>query len=408
MNNPDKSENKDSPRPKKAASRFSPQEFLSLLKGFVAPSRNVIGIDIGSSYIKILQLARARKGYVISSCATRAIPANLKEDHTEKKRFIQTVIKEFIQDTRKKNNLGRLSVSGKGIFVFSLAVPAISRKDLKGLVSIELKKRLPFQMDINNMVFDFFITGQVADDKGQPNLQVTCIAADKVSIDEQIGFLKEMDIKPVAINVSSDALGNVLPYCIEKASEKTTVLLDMGANVSLLNFYKGKNLVFFREIPVGGEHLTRAMAKTITAASGTLDLSFEDAEKIKRNCGIPLEDEARVEFLTDFGVLLGEQISGLLRPVLERLILEINRTVSYYTKTFKADFVEELYITGGTSRLKNIDKFLLYNLERLKKVERLDILKSVKGWSETGGFRQELVVEQAAPHLAVAFGLCFG
>ncbi len=116
-----------------------------------------------------------------------------------------------------------------------------------------------------------------------------------------------------------------------------------------------------------------------------------------------------MEFLTDFGPLKGDQFSALLRPTLERLVMEINRTISYYVKTFKPEnLIDELYLTGGSSRLRNMDKFLLYNLEGVQKVEPLDILKTVKAWADTGVLKQELMMEQAMPHLAVAFGLCLG
>jgi cell division ATPase FtsA len=214
----------------------------------------------------------------------------------------------------------------------------------------------------------------------------------------------------VSINTIPDCLGNLLPYCFENLSEKkSTALLDIGANTSLLNFYRGRNLVFSREIPIGGEHITHAMAKPINSPSGAMNVSPEEAEKLKRNIGIPLQDEAKVEFLTDYGPLKGEQLSALLRPTLERLVMEINRTVSYYIKTFKPENpIDEIYLTGGSSRLRNIEKFLLYNLEGVQKVEPLNIVRTVKGWADSGVFKQELMMEQAMPHLAVAFGLCLG
>jgi hypothetical protein len=112
--------------------------------------------------------------------------------------------------------------------------------------------------------------------------------------------------------------------------------------------------------------------------------------------------------MTDFGVFRGEQILTLLRPTLERLMLEISRTMTYYAKTFKTGNIEELYLTGGSSRLKNFDRFLQTNLDGIKKVESLNVLKSVKGWDEKAVLKHELAMEQAAPHLAVAFGLCLG
>lgn len=382
---------------------------LNFLRNIFASTQNVIGIDIGSSYIKIAQLQKGPKGYTITNCITRAIPPTVKENTAEKRKIIQEFVKQFVADVRIKTKLGRMAIWGKGVYVFSLTVPVLKKKDLKGAVSIELKKRLPFQADISSVSFDFFSTGEIADEGGV-SLLVTCIAVDQVRLDEEVQFLKDMNIRPVTINVNPDVLGNLLSFCVEKPANKLNVMLELGAANSMLNFYKGKALVFSREIPVGGEHLTHALAKGIIIPGGTTNISGDDAEKIKRNCGIPLEDEARTEYMTDFGVLRGEQISAMLRPTLERLVIEITRTFSYYTKTFKtpANMIDELYLTGGTSRLRNIDKFLLYNLPGLKKAESLNTLKAVKGWADTGVFKQELVVEQAAPHLAVAFGLCLG
>lgn len=393
----------------KATTLFNINLVLNFLRNIFASTQNVIGLDIGASYIKIAQLQKSPKGYTITNCITRAIPPTVRENTAEKRKIIQEFVKQFVSDVRVKTKLGRISIWGKGVYVFSLTVPVLKKKDLKGAVSIELKKRLPFQADIGSVSFDFFTTGEIADEAGV-SLLVTCIAVDQVRLDEEVQFLKDMNIRPVTINVNPDVLGNLISFCTDGPANKLNVLLELGATNSMLNFYKGKALVFSREIPVGGEHLTHALAKGIIIPGGSTSISVDDAEKIKRNCGVPLEDEARTEYMTDFGALRGEQISTMLRPTLERLVIEITRTFSYYTKTFKTptNMIDELYLTGGTSRLRNIDKFLLYNLPGLKKVESLNTLKAVKGWADTGVFKQELVVEQAAPHLAVAFGLCLG
>jgi len=393
--------------PPKPKFKFSLEKILPFVKNFFASTQNVIGLDIGYSHIKVVQLQRVRQGYVITNYITRAIPQGAKDNSAQKRKLVREFVKEFIADSRIRTNLGRLAITGKGVFILSLTVPNLSKKDLRGAVSIELKKRLPFQMDLSNVFFDFFVTEELHDEKGV-GFQVTCIAADRLTLDEQVGFLKEMGLRPMAINVIPDALGNLLPFCLESEPEKTIAVLDMGASTSLLNFYKGSSLQFSREIPVGGEHLTKSMAKTVTTSIGDVNISAEDAEKIKRQCGLPLDEDAKMQYLTDFGILLGNQLSTLLRPTLERLVTEISRTLSFYTKTFKTENIEEIYLTGGGSRLKNLDKFLLYNLEGLKKVESLNTLKAVKGWSDMGVFKQELVMEQAASHMAVAFGLCLG
>ena len=383
-------------------------DFFSFLKNIFASAQNVIGIDIGTCVIKIAQLQKTAKGFSAVNYAARTIPAAIKDNPPEKRRLAQELLREFIADSRIKTNLGRLAVWGKGVFIFSLNVPLLNKKDLRGAVGMELKKRLPFQLSLDNLSFEFFVTGQGRDEKGLDSSQVTCIACDRLLLDEQVQFLKEAGIRPIALNITADCLGNLLPFCLKAEPEKTIALLDIGANSSTLNFYKGSALRFSREIPIGGDHLTRALARILPGPGGPINISAEDAEKIKRQCGIPLENEAKLEYLTDSGGLLGEQISAMLRTSLERLLMEISRTFNYYTSTFKSRNIEELYLTGGSSRLKNLNKFLLDNLKELKKVEGLNVLKAIKSWQDAGVFRQELMMEQAAPYLAVSFGLCLG
>jgi len=79
-----------------------------------------------------------------------------------------------------------------------------------------------------------------------------------------------------------------------------------------------------------------------------------------------------------------------------------SRTFNYYSKTFKPGVIDQLYLTGGSSRLRNINKILKENIEGLKKVEQLPILSVIKVWSGKGVLRQEMMLEQAAPHLAAS------
>ncbi|MFC1592395.1 pilus assembly protein PilM [Candidatus Omnitrophota bacterium] len=388
--------------------KLSTGRILSFVKNVFVATQNVIGLDVGTNYIKIVQLQKTRKGYTLNNYITRAIPSSVRDNPESKANLIKEFVKQFIVDARIKTKLGRLVISGKGVFIFSLRVPALSKKDLKGAISIELKKRLPFQMDLSSIAFDYFVTGQARDERGANFTQVTCIAAENTLVNESLDFLKSMDLRPIAIGAIPDALANLVPLCIALKPNQPTAILDIGASAALFNFYKGNMLQFSREIPIGGDHITKALTKTIVTAERAINLNFEDAEKVKRQCGIPLEEEQNAEYLTDFGMLLGSQISTILRPSLERLITELMRTINYYTKTFHVPKVAGVYLTGGSCRIKNIEKFLLSNLEGVDRIERLNTLKAVKGWSDTSVFKQELVMEQAAPHLSAAFGICLG
>src|SRR3989338_6660584 len=199
---------------------------FSLMGNVFASAKNIIGIDIGSHSIKLLQLQKSAKGYAITNYITRTITRAVKDKPQEKKRIIKEFVKEFIAEARIKTTLGRIAVWGKGVFIFSLNVPLLNKKDLRGAVSMELKKRLPFQLSLENISFDFFVTGSTRDEKGLGLLQITCVACDRLLLEEQTELLKEMGIRPIAINTIADALGNILPFCLEIPATKTAALLD--------------------------------------------------------------------------------------------------------------------------------------------------------------------------------------
>lgn len=383
-------------------SKINLKESISNFRSLLLATQNTMGIDIGHSYIKIAQFQKTRKGFLLTDYRVRAIPFKVRDNLRERNNFIKEFINEYISQTRIKTSLGRIIVEGSGIFTFSFLLPALSEKDLKGAIEIELKKRLPFQVDLKNIYLDFFITDRLEDEKGA-QLFVTCIAVDKNLIERNLDFLKSFNLRPVVINTTADALGNLIKMMQIKGY---VGVLEMGARKSFLNFYRDGLLQFSREIPIGGDQFTQGILKTLQTLFP--QASFDDAEMFKKQCGIPLGEEVGSEFYTDLGAVKGEKIVTGLRPILERLITEISRTITFYFRTYKIDNLGGLYLTGGGSRIKNLDRFLSANLKNLSigNIERLNPLKAIKGWLDVGVLRQELIMEEAAPHLSSIFGLC--
>ena len=227
---------------------------------FFTLRQQVIGIDIGASYVKLLQLHKAGESYSVKNYTTRAIPAQARDNADERKKTVAGFIREFLADARIKTCSGKLALYGKGVYVFFLSVPNLTRKDLRGAVGIELRKRLPPQADINSIAYDFLVNGS-SQDNGITTLQIACVAVEKALIEEQVAFMKTLNIRPVAIQVIPDILGNLLTYCVKASAAKSIALLDFGAGISLLNFYKGKSLVFSREIPISS-HIAPAHFST--------------------------------------------------------------------------------------------------------------------------------------------------
>jgi len=382
--------------------KFSPKEVFSHLRSFLLATQNTVGVDIGYSYIKIAQFQKAREGYLLTNYQIKEIPFSVRDNPRERNALIRKFINDYFSQMKIRTSLGRIVIEGGGIFIFSFLLPMLSEKDLRGAVEIELRKKLPSHIDIRSIYLDYFITDRLEDSRGI-QLFVTCIALDKSLINKNLDFLKSFNLRPVVINTSADALGNLLR--IMQAKDYIG-LMDIGARKSVLNFYRGSLLQFSREISIGGDHITQNILKVLQGISS--QASFGDAEMFKRQCGIPMGEEMGNEFYTDLGVVKGERIYAGLRPVLERLITEISRTITFYFRTYKTERLNVFYLTGGGSRIKNIDRFLSTNLKNFSigSIEKLNSLKAIKGWFDVEVIKQELVMEEAAPHLSSLFGLC--
>lgn len=387
---------------------FSFQKLKLILQGFwfsfrhfFSPFQNIIGVDLGQGYLKLIQVQKSGGGYVLLDYKVRAIPHKVQNDVVEKEKFVKDFIQEYIFQSRIRRGLGRIAVKGDGVFIFSFSMPPLSDKDLRGAVGIELKKRLPHQLDMSSISYKYFVSARY--EAESPSLMVTCIAVDNKVLDAQLEILKASHLRPVTINTPQDALGSLLKTI---DAPQDVAVLEMGTSRSYLNFYRDSTLRFSREVPVGGEHFTQGMHKALAHLKS--DVSVEDAETFKRQCGIPMEEDGDTDFYTDFGPLKGSHISTVLRPVLERLVTEVSRTISFYFRTYKVRKVDKLFLTGGSSRIKNIERFFIANLSKatVRNVEKLNPLKALKRWQSAGISRQEMLMGEAAPHLSVALSLC--
>jgi cell division ATPase FtsA len=154
--------------------------------------------------------------------------------------------------------------------------------------------------------------------------------------------------------VSSCALWNVLTALEAPEKDKVTAFIDLGADKTGIYIFKDGILQFSREIAPAGNDMTRAMMEGIDSKEDP-DLIYEQAEKIKKTMGIPFKDSPIKN--GDQTINLSK-IPFLVRPVLERLVAEVNRSLDYYKNQFHVERFDRLLLTGGGANLKNLPSYL--------------------------------------------------
>ena len=150
--------------------------------------------------------------------------------------------------------------------------------------------------------------------------------------------------------------------------------MDIGYRDSSLCIYKKNKLIFFRKLTFSSDKLTQALTTTLASAEGRLTLSYEQAEEVKCTFGIPFDQSSVLQ-----DGVQATQIISLMRPLLEKLVIELRRSFDYFSANFRETLSTTLYITGGGASLKNIDRYLNKELRvNVSKLPVPDFLKRPK------------------------------
>jgi type IV pilus assembly protein PilM len=340
-------------------------------------AKSLVGLDIGSSAVKAVELKPAGKGYKVSAFGSEPVPPDSIVDGAiiDGGAVAEAIRRLFAARSIKTKDVAA-SLSGNAVIVKKITLPQMTESELAESIYWEAEQYIPF--DIQDVNLDY----QILDKGGEPGkgtMDVLLVAAKKEKIADYTGVIAQAGRAAVVVDVDAFALQNAyeVNYGIEPGA--VVVLLNAGASATNINILNGDQSVFTRDISIGGNAYTEALQKE-------LNLPFDLADQLKR--GIPVDgvtfDDAR----------------PVLRAVSENVMLEIQKTFDFFKATTASDRIDRIMLSGGASRAEGFTEMLT---ERFAApVEGLDPFKRV------GLDVKKLQVAspaEVAPTAAVAVGL---
>lgn len=330
--------------------------------------KSIVGLDIGTSCIKAVELTREKYDYVITGYAQIDV-------HHEASR--QDAIAELMAAARFRTKRIATAVSGKNVVFRYINMPEMSDEKLQQAVRLEADKYIPFDVD------DVEIGAQrleAAGEGGNGEMKVLLVAAKKATVSDHSRLLTELGLQPVCVGVDGFALGNAweLGDLVNPGVQdpgRTVALVDIGATKASINILRDNISHFAREVPIGGQDLTNAIVRR-------LGVEATQAEDLKRDPG-------------DQGAIVQEAIA----QTLEDLGNEVNLSFDFFENQFDGE-VQEVWLTGGTSLLPMLEE----NFEKIFE-------KRTKTWNPIEGLKVRSdnvdveALNQLSPQLAVAVGL---
>jgi type IV pilus assembly protein PilM len=301
---------------------------------FLAKKKEIVGLDIGSSSIKLVELKEGKKGYRLQNLALSPLPPEAIVDGALMDSVtIIDAIKDLIGQAKTKTKSAVTSVSGHSVIVKKITLPFMTEAELEESIQWESERYIPF--DINDVNIDFQILG--SDAENPDVMDVILVAAKKDIINDYVSVIMEAGLNPVIVDVDAFALENMLAINYELEKGESIAIANVGASITSINILKNNVSAFTRDIFKGGSQVTEEIQRQ-------LHIDFDEAEKIK--VGSKMEGTSQ------------PVIQKVLKEASESLAIEIGNSLEFFQSASTYEKIAKLYLSGGGSKIKDFDILL--------------------------------------------------
>ncbi len=344
--------------------------------GLFGGAKTIVGLDIGSSCIKAVELKKAKGEIQVASLGVEPLASDIVVDSMiVDSGSVSSAISKIFADHKIKSKSVATSVSGHSVIVKKISMQTMSDAELAETINTEAAQHIPF--DIADVNIDYQI---LSEDDGSPQMDVLLVAVKKDKILNYTNVLSLAGKSPAIVDIDAFALQNCYEYNYEPAPGTTVALLNLGASVMNINIVKGSTPLFTRDVSVGGNQYTDSLQKE-------LDLGFDDAEQLKLGQKV--------------GTVSEDAKLPILQQVTEIIVLEIQKTFDFFRATAAGEHIERVYLAGGSSKVPGLIEAL--RQEFSLPVEILNPFQRINAGSVQGGEAE--IIDQNAGQLAVAVGL---
>jgi type IV pilus assembly protein PilM len=344
--------------------------------GFLSKSKPLVGLDIGSSAIKAVELTKVKKGYQLTGFAYEPLGPDAVVDGAimDAPAVAETIKKTFLTGKFKLNTVAT-GVSGPSVIVKRVVVAAATPSDVEASIQLDAEQYIPF--DITEVNLDYQVVGPGTTSADEAGMEIVMVAAKKDKIQNHTNVIALAGKSPEIVDIDAFALQNVFEANYTVDPNATVALLNIGASLMNINITKGGLPLFVRDVSVGGNQYTDILQKE-------LQLNFQEAEDLK---------------LGKTGGPEVEMVQPLLESITDMLITEAQKTFDFFKETYPSETISKVLISGGTSHMLGLAERIQATFSYPTEV--LDPFKSITVGAKVDAEK----VTTLGPALAVAVGL---
>jgi len=334
--------------------KFDIDSYVSTFFQLFNESRHKIAIHYGKNYLRLLYLKSDLNHVNVKNQVLFNLPYKTEEKTIEKMdELILYVLDTYVDKKIKKTAYGALYSSEGNPKTHILQTPELKDSELKDVIEWNAKKNMGYNPDVNVLSWEVLAGGE---DGTKRNIVLGL--KDQATLKKETTLFHKSNLKLRLVSTIPILLWRLFVQNYPDRKEGCYVLIHIGANVTTLAVVKDQQLVFNREISVGGEDFHTAAMQRIVLGDEAIRIDADMAKEYLRDYGIP-DQKA--------GLIKGTRISLyklsiFLRPVLERITRELERSLNYFKKDNPTLEWQELLFCGIGSTFPNLVKTLGQNL----------------------------------------------
>ena len=341
----------------------------------MAKGKLAVGLDIGSSGVKLVALKEKRGGFDLVAFGVAPLPPEAIVDGAlMNSSAIVQAVQGLLNEAGLRAKDVAIGVRGHSVIIKKISLPRMTQEELDESIQWEAEQYIPF--DVKDVNIDTQILTPEGDAAGQ--MDVLLVAAKKDMINDYTSVVSEAGLLPVVVDVDAFAVQNAFEANYEPSAGETVVLINVGAAVSNINVLSRGTTTFTRDITMGGNAFTEEIQKQ-------LNISYDEAEALK--VGGQGETDAVVP----------QEVERVIQGVAEQMAGEIQRSLDFYAATAADSRIARVYLSGGTARIP-----ALFKVIEARAGVPVEILNPFKNIEVDNRKFDPAVIMNAAPAAAVA------
>jgi len=300
----------------------------------------VLGIDISSAAVKLLELSKTGARYRVESYSVAPLPQDAVIDKSiANVDVIAGAIKTALKNSGTRARQAAVAVAGSAVMTKIITMPATWAGDeMEEQIMLEADKYVPYSLDEVN--FDFEIQG--TNENNPEMVDVLLAASRKENVDDRVEALSKAGLKAKVVDVEAFAMENAFTLLADQLPEalegQTIAIVDIGATMATLNVLHDSRTVYTREQAFGGKQLTEEIQRRY-------GLSYEEAGLAKRHGGLP-----------------DNYTSDVLDPFKKAMVQQIARSLQFFVSSSANRNIDSIILAGGCASITGVDKLVEQSL----------------------------------------------